>query len=100
MVPTEWYLGIIYPLYIYNGLVSETDNYRGISLLSYTSKLFTSCLYLLLSCNVEKHILGHKQAGFREGYNTMDHVFVIHVVIQLYKSVHKRIYCTLIDYRK
>ena len=53
-----------------------------------------------LSCYVEENILGQEQAGFREGYSTIDHVFVLHVVIELYKSVHKRIYCAFIDYRK
>ena len=53
-----------------------------------------------LSCYVEENILGQEQAGFREGYSTIDHVFVLHVVIELYKSVYKRIYCAFIDYRK
>ena len=55
---------------------------------------------LTLILNVEENILGQEQAGFREGYSTIDHVFVLHVVIELYKSVYKRIYCAFIDYRK
>ena len=81
MVPTKWCLGIIYPLYIKKGLLTDPDNYRGITLLSCTSKLFTSCLNSRLSFYVEENILGQEQAGFREGYSTIDHVFVLHVVI-------------------
>ena len=45
-------------------------------------------------------ILGEEQAGFRKGYRTTDHVFALHLIIELYKSVHKRVYCAFIDYRK
>ena len=40
------------------------------------------------------------QAGFREGYSTIDHAFVLHLVIELYQSVRKRVFCVFIDYRK
>ena len=99
-VPQEWCLGIIHPLYKNKGSVNDPDNYRGITLLSCTSKLFTICLNNRLSRYADIHILGNEQAGFREGYSTIDHVFVLQIVIELYKSVHKRIYCAFIDYRK
>ena len=44
--------------------------------------------------------MGQEQAGFREGYSTIDHIFVLHLITELYQSVHKRVYCALIDYRK
>ena len=59
-----------------------------------------SCLNSRLSCYIEEHILGQKQVGFKEVYSTIDHVFLLHVVIYLYKSVHKQIYSAFIDYRK
>ena len=39
---------------------------------------------------VNEDLLGGEQAGFREGYNTIDHAFVLHLVIELYQSVRKR----------
>ena len=45
-------------------------------------------------------ILGKEQAGFRKGYSTIDHVFVLHPVIDLYQSVRKRVFCAFIDYQK
>ena len=98
--PTEWCLGIIHPLFKNKGSVSDPDNYRGITLLSCTGKLFTACLNGRLSCYVEDHILGQEQAGFREGYSTIDHIFVLQLIIELFQSVHKRVYCAFIDYRK
>ena len=41
-----------------------------------------------------------KTAGFREGYSTTDHVFVLTNIIELYQSIHKRVYCAFIDYSK
>ena len=99
-VPTDWCLGTIHPLYKNKGSVSDPDNYRGITLLSCTGKLFTTCLNHRLSSYVDDTILGEEQAGFRKGYSTTDHVFVLHLIIELYKSVHKRVYCAFIDYRK
>ena len=99
-VPTDWCLGTIYPLYKNKGSMTDPDNYRGITLLSCTGKLFTACLNHRLSCYVEENILGEEQAWFREGYSTIDHVFVLHIIIELYKSVHKRVYCAFVDYRK
>ena len=99
-IPTEWCLGIIHPLFKNKGSVSDPDNYRGIILLSCTEKLFTACLNCRLSCYVEDQISGQDQAGFREGYSTIDHFFVLELIIELYQSFHKRVYCAFIDYRK
>lgn len=99
-VPTEWCLGIICPLYKNKGSVSDPDNYRGITLLSCTSKLFTMCLNKRLSNYVDDTILGQEQAGFRDGFSTLDHIFTLHLIVELYQSVHKRVYCCFVDYRK
>ena len=98
-VPTEWCLGIICPLYKNKGSVDDPDHYRGITLLSSTCKLFTACLNTRLSKYVDDDILGKEQAGFRKGYSTIDHVFVLQLVIDLYQSVQKRVFCAFIDYQ-
>ena len=95
-IPTEWCLGIIHPLFKNKGSVSDPDNYRGITLLSCTGKLFTACLNCRLSCYVEDQILGQEQAGFREGYSTIDYIFGLQLIIELYQYVHKRVYCAFI----
>ena len=38
--------------------------------------------------------------GFRVGYSTIDHIFVLQIIVELYQSVKKRVYCAFIDYRK
>ena len=84
-VPTEWCSGKIRPLYKNKGPITEPDNFRGITLLSCTSKPFTACLNRRLSRYVDDNILGKEQAGF--SYSTTDHVFVLsthHWIIPVY----------------
>ena len=69
-------------------------------MLSCTCKLFNACLNTRLSKYVDEDILGKEQVGFRKGYSTIDHVFVLHLVIELYQSVRKRVFCAFIDYQK
>ena len=44
--------------------------------------------------------IGDEQAGFRKNYSTLDHIYVISSLINLYKHKGKRIYCAFIDYKK
>ena len=81
LVPTEWCLGIINPIYKNKGPRSDPDNYRGITLLSCTCKLFTACINKRLSDYVQQDILGEEQAGFRQGNSTIDHIYVLQTII-------------------
>ena len=44
IVPTNWCMGLIKPLYKNKGSPDDPDNCRGITLLSCLGKLFTSCI--------------------------------------------------------
>ena len=74
-MPDQWLIGIIIPLYKGKGDKCDANNYRGITLLSCLSKLFMSVLNARLNkfCEVNNIIL-EMQAGFRQGYSTMDHI--------------------------
>ena len=61
---------MIYPLYESKGSVNDPNNYRGITLLSCTGKLFIACLNKRISYYASDTILGEEQAGFRKGYRT------------------------------
>ena len=72
-----------------------TNNSRNVG------KLFTACLNCRLSCYVEDNIVGQEQAGYRERYCIIEHnILVLQFIIELYKYVHKHVYCAFIDYRK
>jgi len=82
--PKDWCKGIIYPLHK-KGAKSEVNNYRGISLLSATSKLFTKILNDRLVYWAESlHLIPESQAGFRKGYSTIDNIFTLQSMVQKY----------------
>ena len=87
------------PIYYEQGSIDEPDNYRGITLLSCTCKLFTACLNSIDLCMLMTiYWVGNRR--IQRGYSTIDHAFVLHLVIELYRSVRKRVFCAFIDYRK
>ena len=45
-------------------------------------------------------LIGDEQAGFRNGHSTLEHIFVLHTLIDLYLSKKERVYCAFIDYKK
>ena len=101
IAPISWCIGIIKPLYKKKGSMDNPDNYRGITLLSCLGKLFTS----LINCRLTVYLedlgkIGNEQAGFRGGYSTLDHIFTLSSIIDLYLFKKKRIYCAFVDYKK
>jgi len=101
IVPNDWCVGIIKPQYKKKGSIDDPDNYRGITLLSCLGKLFTSCINHRLTVFIESQgILGEEQSGFRDGYSTLDHMFVLHSLLELYLAHGNRIYCAFVDYKK
>jgi hypothetical protein len=45
--------------------------------------------------------LGEEQAGFRKNHSTVDHLFVLYGLIDIYvKKEKKRLFCTFVDYSK
>ena len=101
IIPEEWCIGVIIPIYKNKGADTDPDNYRGITLLSCVGKLFTALLNQRLTDYMDAvGGLGDEQAGFRHGYSTMDHVFTLYSILHVYMDRDKRIYCAFIDYKK
>jgi hypothetical protein len=101
IVPDDWCMGMIKPLFKNKGSKDDPDNYRGITLLSCISKLFTAMINIRLSDYLEGiGAIGSEQIGFRQGYSTMDHIFVLNSIINLYLFKKKQLYCAFIDYKK
>ena len=101
VVPTEWCIGIIIPIFKNKGENTNPDNYRGITLLSCLGKLFTSILNNRIFTLLEDgHLLGEEQTGFRPKYSTLDNVFVLKNIIDFYLINRKRLYCAFVDFKK
>ena len=85
--PDSWSLGLIIPIYKKKGDKHDCNNYRGITLLSCVGKLFTSIVNERLKkyCQVNK-IINENQTGFRAEYSTVDHIFYLKTLIDLFFS--------------
>ena len=94
-------VGVIVPIYKNVGKANDVNNYRGITLSSCLGKLFTTLLNVRLTdfCE-ENQVIKEIQTGFRQGYSTVDHVFVIKSLIDLFLHRKKKLFCLYIDYRK
>jgi len=101
IIPESWTSGIIKPVYKNKGSPLDPDNFRAITLISCLGKLFTCILNTRLNLfSNELNVISENQAGFRKGYSTMDNIFVLHSLIELYFSFGKKLYCTFVDFRK
>ena len=100
-IPADWTIGILKPIYKNKGSRSDPNNYRGISILSCFSKLFTSILNNRITCFLEENeIIGNEQAGFRNNFSTTDHLFSIYSIIDLLLESKKRLYVAFLDFEK
>ena len=100
--PLRWAAAIIVPLYK-KGDRDLADNYRGISLLSITSKLLTSILNTrLYKWAEDNNKINDEQAGFRRNYSTTDHIYTLHSIISnnLYGRRRCKTYVAFIDFKK
>lgn len=101
VMPSEWLVGMIVPIYKGKGDTCDVNNYRGITLLSCLGKLFTSILNeRLTKYSNTINIINETQAGFRHDYSTLDHIFLLKCVIDLFKWRKKKLFCLFVDYKK
>ena len=90
-IPHAWSIGYISPIYKGKGQVNDPDNYRGITVPSCFGKLFTSVINGRIHSFLETNdILGTEQSGFRNGHSTMDHVFALHGLTDVYLQRKKK----------
>lgn len=99
--PEKWSESIIQPLHK-KGDTTSPDNYRGISLLNISSKMYTFILNNRLTKWAENNnLLSEMQAGFRKNYSTVDHIFTLLALVQKQFSTNKtKLYAAFIDFRK
>ena len=97
--PETWAQGMIVPIYKKKGNKNDPNNYRGITLISCLAKFFTIILNNRLKV-VAKWVITNIQAGFQQGYSTLDHVFTLMCIMLLYKKYKKNLFIAFIDYQK
>jgi hypothetical protein len=98
--PIQWGTGLIMPLFK-SGEVNDPNNYRGITINSCLSKLFTYMLNERLTNVCERDALVHyNQTGFRRGFRTADQVFTLKTLIDQAFANGEKLYTCFVDFSK
>lgn len=97
-VPSEWNEGSIVLLHK-KGDIKDINNYRPISLLSHTGKLFNKIILKRMEATLDYNQT-REQAGFRKGYGTMDHLQVLTQLIEKTNEYEVPMCLAFIDYEK
>ncbi|XP_055839011.1 uncharacterized protein LOC129906997 [Episyrphus balteatus] len=99
MIPQEFKKALIFPIHK-KGSTMDPTNYRGISFLNASYKIFTSILQVRLRSWIESNkLLKEFQAGFRPGYSTIDNIFVLHSIVDFFLAQNKKLYVFFIDFK-
>ena len=98
--PEKWTEGVIVPLHK-KGDKNDANNYRGITLVSCLSKIFTSVLNkrIVTFCN-DNNVISDAQFGFQKGKSTVDIIIILSSLVQKYLNENKRLYCVFVDFKK
>ena len=98
--PDAWSIGLIIPIHK-KGNPDSAENYRGITLLSCVGKLFTSLINTRLNAWAETNYKFSKdQYRFRENKSTMDAMFILQNVVDIYLSNNNALFVSFIDLKK
>jgi exonuclease III len=98
--PETWSTGIIVPI-PKKGNTSDANNYRGITITSTFSKIFSIVLNTRLKFWAEGNdVLNDAQFGFRCNRSTTDSVFVLQSIITTALAQRKKLFCAFIDFKK
>ena len=98
--PESWMEGLIIPLHK-KGHKDDVNNYRGITLVSCLSKLFTTVLNKRIEnfCS-DNNSISDAQFGFRKRRSTVDPIFILHSLVQKYLNQNTRLYVIYVDMMK
>ena len=102
LYPVSWTKGIIVPV-PKKGDLSDANNYRGITLTSIFSKIFSIMLDNRLRKWAESNDIIHDcQYGFRQKRSTVDLVFIVlsSIVNKVIKQERRKLYCSFVDFQK
>ena len=101
MVPEDWLLGVIKPIYKNKGDPTNPENYRPITLISCLGKLFTGILRNRLEIYAQDiSLLKENQTGFRKGFSTLDNILTLQFLSQSLLSNRKKLFCAFIDFKQ
>ena len=95
----DWSTAILIRLYKNKGDKKVCDNYRGISLLVVTSKIFSRIILNRVQDLLDKQLL-EEQAGFRSNRSTIDQIFILKMVMEKSYNNNKPLSMCFVDIMK
>ena len=96
--PTVWSLSGIIPI-PKKGDLSDTENYRGVSLTVIAAKIYNKMLLKRIRPHIE-HILRKNQNGFRPGRSTTSQILALRRIIEGVKARNLPCIITFVDFKK
>ena len=97
-VPSAWKNALVVLIHK-KGDIKDLKNYRPISLLAVTYKLFTKVITNRINRTLDEE-QPREQAGFRSGYSTQDHIHVISQLVEKQSEYNRPLCMAFIDYEK
>ena len=77
------------------------NNYRGITLTSIFSKLYSHILKeRLRTWSENNNVIDDSQSGFRSSKSTSDCIFILQAIMNRQLSNKRKLYCAFIDFKK
>lgn len=97
-IPEDWKTALIHPLHK-KGDKTNVNNYRGISLLSVTYKILSSCLLRRTQDQLEQKVAEY-QAGFRPNRSCTEQIHNLKTILKIKALRSRPITCTFVDFKK
>ena len=97
-IPEDWKKGVVVKL-PKKGDLGNCNNWRGITLLSLTSKVFSRIILQRITSAVDT-LLRQEQAGFRKGRSCIDHIFVLRQILEQSHEWNSPLYVVFVDFEK
>jgi hypothetical protein len=95
----DWATAILIRLYKNKGDRTVCGNYRGISLLVVTGKIFSRIILNRIQNLIDKQLL-EQQAGFRRNKSTIDQIFTLKLIMEKSQEYNKPLFLCFIDIQK
>ena len=98
IIPDDWTKAIIIKL-AKKGTLNDCNNWRGITLLSISSKLMTKIIIQRITDAIDKQ-LREEQAGFRKGRGCINQIFALRNIIEQCTEWQRQLYINCVDFQK
>ena len=96
-MPEEWRDSVLIPIFKNKGDVQSCRNYRGITLISHTMKLWEIIVERRLRSDLT---FSEQQYGFMPQQITADALFALRVLVEKYRAGQKELHCEFVDLEK